>query len=121
MKELRWLREEPKSNRFCFFSFFFSFWFYIMCFVLINYWEQRLRGALAMVKKNRHPLLLSTPIPGKKPSTQVSLVRDQLHTSHAKEELKLRLQGRNKKHQINTWRGINRKALAIDTNKVNNE
>ena len=28
-----------------------------MCFVLINYWEQRLRAALAMVKKKPHPLV----------------------------------------------------------------
>ena len=27
-----------------------------MCFVLINYWEQRLRAALAMVKKKPHHL-----------------------------------------------------------------
>jgi len=52
---------------------FFSFFFF-MCFVLINYWEQRLRAALAMVKKEPHPLFFSNPAPGKKPSTQVSLV-----------------------------------------------
>ena len=34
------------------FFFHFSLFFFIMCFVLINYWEQRLRVALAMVKKN---------------------------------------------------------------------
>jgi len=35
--------------------FFFSLFFlFIMCFVLINYWEQRLRAALAMVKKEPH-------------------------------------------------------------------
>jgi len=38
---------------------FFFFFFYIMCFVLINYWEQRLRAALAMVKKEPHPLFFS--------------------------------------------------------------
>jgi len=41
--------------------FFFSFFFYIMCFVLINYWEQRLRAVLAMVKKKRHPLSFIHP------------------------------------------------------------
>ena len=51
MRELRWLREEPKSQ-----AFFFFFFFYIMCFVLFNYWEQRLCAALAMVKKKPHPL-----------------------------------------------------------------
>jgi len=34
----------------------FSFFFVFMCFVLFNYWEQRLRAALAMVKKKPHPL-----------------------------------------------------------------
>jgi len=58
------------------FFFFFSFFlfFFFMCFVLNNYWEQRLRPALAMVKEEPHPLLFSNPAPGKKPSTQVSLV-----------------------------------------------
>jgi len=36
-------------------AFFFTF-FYFMCFVLFNYWEQRLRTVLAMVKKKPHPL-----------------------------------------------------------------
>jgi len=54
MKELRWLREEPKSHAFFLYLFFI---FYFMCFVLINYWEQRLRAALAMVKKKPHPHL----------------------------------------------------------------
>jgi len=45
-----------------------------MCFVLNNYREQRLHAALAMVKKEPHPLFFSNPAPGKKPSTQVSLV-----------------------------------------------
>ena len=35
-----------------------------MCFVLINYWEQRLLAALAMVKKKPHPHL-STQRQGK--------------------------------------------------------
>jgi len=54
--------------------FFFFFFCFIMCFVLINYWEQRLRAALPMVKKEPHPLFFSNPAPGKKPSTQVSRV-----------------------------------------------
>jgi len=62
-------------------SFFFLF--FIMCFVLNNYWEQRLRAALAMVKE-KAPSPLIHPVPGKKPSTQVSLVRDQPHSSRAK-------------------------------------
>jgi len=64
-------------------SLFICF-FYIMCLVLINYWEQRLRAALAMVKKTPIPCLVSSPAPGKKRSTQVCLIQDQPHTSDAK-------------------------------------
>jgi len=32
-----------------------------MCFVLINHWEQRLRAALAMVKKEPHLLCFIHP------------------------------------------------------------
>ena len=75
----------PMSFFYFYFYFLFFFIFYIMCFVLINYWEKRLRAALAMVKKEPRPLFfVSNPAPGKEPSTQVSLVRDQPHTSHAK-------------------------------------
>jgi len=35
--------------------FYFIFIVFIMCFVLINYWEQRVRAALAMVKEKPHP------------------------------------------------------------------
>ena len=71
---------DPKSH-----AFFFTFsLFFIMCSVLINYWEQRLRAALAMVKKKSHPLFFSTVAPGKEQSTQVSQVWDQPNTSHAK-------------------------------------
>jgi len=58
MKELRWLREEPKTHAY-FLSFFL--FFDIICFVLINYWEQRLCAALAMVKKKHHPLSFIHP------------------------------------------------------------
>jgi len=44
MKELRWLREEPKSHAF-FFFFFFSF-FFIMRSLFFRY--KKLRAALAM-------------------------------------------------------------------------
>ena len=53
MKELRWLREEPKSHVF----FFFFFFFFVMCFVLFNYRVPRLRAALAIVKKEPQPHL----------------------------------------------------------------
>jgi len=72
-----------------------------------------------MAEKNPHLYFLSTPAPGKKPSSQVPMVGDRPHNSHAKEEIKLRLSGRNKKHEINTKGGINRKTVAVDTNKVN--
>jgi len=61
------------------FSFFH--FFHVLC--INNYWEQRLRAALAMVKK-KTPSPLIHPAPGKKTSTQVSLVRDQPHTSRTK-------------------------------------
>jgi len=32
-----------------------------MCFVLFNYWEQRLRAVLTMVKKKPHPLYFINP------------------------------------------------------------
>jgi len=57
MKERRWLREEPKSHAFCYSIFIF----FIMCFVLFNYWEQRLRAALAMVKKKPDCLCFIQP------------------------------------------------------------
>jgi len=86
MKELRWLGEEPKSQGF---FFCFVYFFYIMCFVLINYWEQRLSAVLTMAKKKPDPVVLSTHAPGKKPLIRVSLVRDQPHSSHAKSEIPL--------------------------------
>jgi len=43
---------DPNPMPFCFFLCFF---FFIMCFVLFNYWEQRLRAALGMVKKEPYP------------------------------------------------------------------
>ena len=100
--------------------FYFVYFFFIMCFVLFNYWEQRLHAALAIVKKKPDPLFFSNRAPGKKPLSQVSLVRDQPHTGYAKQEIKLRLKGWNKNHQINTWGEINRKTLAVDINKINN-
>jgi len=54
MKELRCLREEPNPMSFFFFFFFF---YHVLC--IINYGEQRLRAALAMVKKEPHPLFFS--------------------------------------------------------------
>jgi len=70
---IRKMVRNPNPMPFLFFLFSF-FFFSFMCFVLINYWEQRVRAALAMVKKEPHPLFFSNPALGKKPSTQVSLV-----------------------------------------------
>ena len=48
-------------------SFFcLLFVFSFMCFVLINYWEQRLRAALAMVKKKSNPRCFINPSPREK-------------------------------------------------------
>ena len=62
--------------------FIFCIFYHVLC--INNLWEQRLRAALAMVKKEPHPLFFLQPAPGKKPSTQVSLVLDQPHISRAK-------------------------------------
>ena len=43
------------------FVYFLFFFFFIICFVLMNYWEQRLHVALAMVKRNPHPLCFIHP------------------------------------------------------------
>jgi len=53
-------------------SFFILFLFQVLC--IINYWEQRLRGGLAIAKKKPHPRYLSTPVLRKKPSTQGPMV-----------------------------------------------
>jgi len=60
------------------------FLFHVLC--ISNYGEQRPRGlgGLAMANKKPHPHFLSTPAPGKRPSTQVPMVVDQSQTSHAK-------------------------------------
>jgi len=71
MKELIWLREEPKSRP-CFSFFSFFLFYHVLC--VNQLLEQRLRAALAMVKKEPHPQFFSNPAPGKKPSTQVALV-----------------------------------------------
>jgi len=60
----------PKSP--AFFLHFLIFFYQVL--FIINYWEQRPCGALAMAKKKPHPQFLSTSAPGKKPSTQVPLV-----------------------------------------------
>ena len=100
MKELRWLREEPKSHAFFYFYFYF---FYFMCFVLINYGEQRLRAALVMLKKKPHPLSLINPgtrektinlsLSGPRPTAhQPCKIRNETPTKGAEQE-----------SQINTW------------------
>jgi len=100
---------------------FYFFIFLFICFVLINYWEQRLRAALAMVKKKAHPLsfihpgsrekIINPSLSGPRPTAhQPCKIRNQTPTKGAEQE-----------SQINTWGGINRKTLAVDTNnKINN-
>jgi len=72
--------------------FFFTFFFY-MCFVLINYWDQRLRAALAMVKKEPHPHFyppggrekaINPSLSGMRPTThQPRKIRNQTPTKRA--------------------------------------
>ena len=64
-----------------------------------------------MVKKNvREP----TGAREKAINPSVSGPRPTAHHPRTK-EINVRLEGRNKKHQIYTWGGINRKTLAVDT------
>jgi len=89
--------------------------------IVINYWEQRLRAALAMVKKKPHPPSFVHPgtrektinpsLFGPRPTTQQPCkIRNETPTKGAKQE-----------SQINTWGEINRKTLAVDTtNEINN-
>jgi len=77
-----------------------------MCFVLINYWEQRLRAALAMVKKEPHPLFFLQPgarekainasLSGLRPTAhQPRKIRNQTPTKRAEQETSNRYMGRN--------------------------
>jgi len=61
MQELRWLREQPKSH--ALFLCFFCFFYHVLC--NNNLQEQGLRAALAMVKKEPHPLFFSNRRQGK--------------------------------------------------------
>jgi len=77
--------------------FFILFYFYIMCFVLIKYWEQRLHAVLAMVKK-KPPLLnfihpdtrektINPSLSGPRPTAhQPHRVRNQTLTKGAEQE-----------------------------------
>jgi len=120
MKVLRWLREEPKSPAFFLFFIFYFFYFYIMCFVLINYWEQRLRAALAMVKKKPHPLIFI--LPGTREKTINPSPSGMRPTAHQPRKIRNPPPTKRSKRkiQINTWGGIHRKTYAVDTNKINN-
>jgi len=75
MKELRWLCEEPKSPAF---SFFF---YHVLCIIQLVGTKTTCSASYG---KEKTPSPLIHPAPGQKPSTQVSLVRDQPHTSRAK-------------------------------------
>jgi len=102
---------------FFFFLFFFLFFYHVLC--INNLREQRLRAALAMVKKEPHPILppntrekaINPSLSGTRPTArQPRKIRNQTPTEGAEQE-----------NQINTRGGINRKTLAVDTiNKRNN-
>jgi len=86
-----------------------------MCFVLINYWEQRLRAALAMVKKKSHPLIFLLPGTREKAiNPSLSGMRPTAHQPRKIGSPPLTKRSK-RKIQINTWGGINRKTLAVDT------
>ena len=91
-----------------------------MCFVLINYREQRLHAALALVNKEPHPLFFLHPatmekginpsLSGMRPTAhQPSKIRNPPPTRPSKRKI-----------LINRGGGITRKTLAVDVNKQNN-
>jgi len=116
MKERRWLHEEHQSPAFFIFIFIF-----IMCFVLLNYWEQRQRAAVAMVKKEPHPL--SFIHPGTREKTIHPSLSGLRQTAHQPRKIRNQAptKGAEQENQINTWGGSNRDTLAVDTNnEINN-
>jgi len=91
-----------------------------MCFVLINDWEQRLRAALAMVKKKPHPLVDAPGAREKAINPSLSGMRPTAHQPR-KIRNQTRTKGAEQENPIKIWGGINRKTLAVDTsNKINN-
>ena len=77
-----------------------------MCVVLINYWEERLRAALAMVKKKPHLLSFIHPgarekainpsLSGARPTAhQPRKIRNQTPTNGAQEETSNKYMGKN--------------------------
>jgi len=115
MKELRWLREEPKSHVFLFIFYFF---YHVLC---INQLLGTKTTCSASHGKERTPsptfLQLGTrekainpSLSGMRPTAhQPRKIRNPPPTRRSKRKI-----------QINTWGGINRKTLAVDANKINN-
>ena len=112
---VREMVRETQISCFFFFVLFSFFFFFIMCFVLINYWEQRLRAALAMVKKKPHPLIFL--LPGTREKTINPSLSGMRPTAHRPRKIRNPPPTKRSKRkiQINTWGGINRKSLAVDT------
>ena len=75
MKEHRWLGEEPKSHAFFVLFFYFYFLFFYSCAL---YYQQlgtkTVWSASYGKEKTPSPIILSTPVPAKKPLTQVHMV-----------------------------------------------
>jgi len=90
-----------------------------MCFVLRNYWEQRVRAALAMVKKEPHPRFFLQP--GTREKAMNPSLSGMRPTAHQPRKIgnPPPTRGSKRKIQINTWGGIKRKTLAVDANTIN--
>jgi len=86
--------EELKYHA-CFFYFYF---YHVLCIIQLLGAKTTCSASYGK-ERTPSPIFFSNPAPGKKPSTQVSLVRDQPHTSHAKQEIPLRLSGQKEKYK----------------------
>jgi len=117
MKELRWLREEPKSHAPFFFSFIL-FFFDVLCINQLlgkkttcsaSYGKERTPSPVFLQPGTREKAI-NPSLAGMRPTAhQPRKIRDPPPTRRSKRKI-----------QINTWGGINRKTLAVDANKINN-
>jgi len=115
MKELRWLREEPKSHAF---FLFLLFLYQVLC---INQLLGTKTTCSASYGKER------TPCPSfLQPGTREKAINPSLSgsrpTAHQPRKIRNPLPTRRSKRniQISIWGGINSKTLAVDANKINN-
>jgi len=97
--------------------FFSSFFFFIFnVFFLLG-----TKSACSASYGMKNPSISNQQVPGKKPSTHIPLVWNQQPHQPRKIGNQSPTKRTEQENQINTWGGINRKTLAVDTNnKINN-